>query len=230
MLSSVLPSTFWAEAKKPKLRLSPRDTFAYTWMVWVGLAKAQLNADSEAVAWLRRGLDANRNFPVAHFVLAAELHVAEYVGSDPFLLRVNRFDGTADNLPIDNATWHFDPDPTIDVAVLPIPGLLSDRDHYVRFIDDEKESWWAQKAWKYRVGIGDFCYTVGLFRVLSGGKKNLPVVHFGTIARPIFGPDEELIPIRDWRDQEGKKVVMARAYLVESQRLGTERRARFRAR
>jgi TolB-like protein/class 3 adenylate cyclase/Flp pilus assembly protein TadD len=55
------------------LRLSPRDTFAYTWMVWVGLAKAQLNADSEAVAWLRRGLDANRNFPVAHFVLAAEL-------------------------------------------------------------------------------------------------------------------------------------------------------------
>jgi tetratricopeptide (TPR) repeat protein len=48
------------------LRLSPRDTFAYTWMVWVGLAKAQL-------AWLRRGLDANRNFPAAHFVLAAAL-------------------------------------------------------------------------------------------------------------------------------------------------------------
>jgi hypothetical protein len=42
-------------------------------MVWVGLAKAQLNADSEAVAWLRRGLDANRNFPAAHFVLAAAL-------------------------------------------------------------------------------------------------------------------------------------------------------------
>jgi len=35
-------------------------------MVWVGLAKAQL-------AWLRRGLDANRNFPAAHFVLAAAL-------------------------------------------------------------------------------------------------------------------------------------------------------------
>jgi hypothetical protein len=123
------------------------------------------------------------------------------------------------NLPIDNATWHFDPDPTVDVAVLPIPGLLNDHDHYVRFIDDEKESWWAQKAWKYGVGIGDFCYTVGLFRVLSGGKKNLPVVHFGTIARPIFGPDEELIPIWDWRDQESKKVVMARAYLVERQSL-----------
>ncbi len=55
------------------LRLSPRDTFAHQWMVWVGLAKAQLNRDTEAVAWLRRGLDANRNYSVAHFHLAAAL-------------------------------------------------------------------------------------------------------------------------------------------------------------
>src|SRR5262249_38374102 len=38
------------------LRLSPRDTLAPRWMVWVGLAKAQLNADTEAVIWMRRGL------------------------------------------------------------------------------------------------------------------------------------------------------------------------------
>ena len=42
-------------------------------MVWVGLAKAQLGADAEAVVWLRRGLDANRNYSVAHFDLAAVL-------------------------------------------------------------------------------------------------------------------------------------------------------------
>jgi tetratricopeptide (TPR) repeat protein len=42
-------------------------------MVWVGLAKAQLNRDTEAVAWLRRGLDANRNYSVMHFHLAAAL-------------------------------------------------------------------------------------------------------------------------------------------------------------
>jgi len=55
------------------LRFSPRDTFAYQWMVWVGVAKAQLNRDAEAVAWLRRGLDANRNYSVMHFHLAAAL-------------------------------------------------------------------------------------------------------------------------------------------------------------
>ena len=37
------------------------------------LAKAHLNNDTEAVLWLRRGLDANRNFSVAHFLLAAAL-------------------------------------------------------------------------------------------------------------------------------------------------------------
>ena len=29
--------------------------------------------DAEAVAWLRRGLDANRNYSIAHFYLAAAL-------------------------------------------------------------------------------------------------------------------------------------------------------------
>jgi hypothetical protein len=149
--------------------------------------------------------------------LVTARHVAEYVGSDPFLLRVNRFGGGADNLPIDGAIWHYDSDPTVDAAVLPIPGLL--QEHYVRFIDDEKETWWSNKARKYGVGIGDFCYTVGLFRVLSGSKQNLPVVHFGTIARPIYGADEERIPVKDWRDPEGKKTILADAYLVQSQSL-----------
>jgi TolB-like protein/tetratricopeptide (TPR) repeat protein len=55
------------------LRLSPRDTLASRWMVWVGFAKMQLNLDTEAVVWLRRGLDANRNYVIAHFILAAVL-------------------------------------------------------------------------------------------------------------------------------------------------------------
>ena len=54
-------------------RLSPRDTIAGRWWVWVGLAKAQLGADAEAVVWMRRGLDANRNYSVTHFDLAAVL-------------------------------------------------------------------------------------------------------------------------------------------------------------
>ena len=39
----------------------------------VGFAKLQLNADAEAVAWFRRSLEANRNYPIAHFGLAAAL-------------------------------------------------------------------------------------------------------------------------------------------------------------
>jgi TolB-like protein len=55
------------------LRLSPRDIFAFRWMDFVGVAKVQLNADAEAIAWLRRSIEANRNFPLAHFHLAAAL-------------------------------------------------------------------------------------------------------------------------------------------------------------
>jgi TolB-like protein/class 3 adenylate cyclase len=55
------------------LRLSPRDVFAYRWMQFVGAAKIHLGADDEAVAWLRRSIEANRNYPLAHFWLAAAL-------------------------------------------------------------------------------------------------------------------------------------------------------------
>jgi TolB-like protein/Tfp pilus assembly protein PilF len=55
------------------LRLSPRDTNANVWMVWVGNGKAQIGADEEAVTWLQRGIEANRNLPVGHFFLAAAL-------------------------------------------------------------------------------------------------------------------------------------------------------------
>jgi TolB-like protein len=55
------------------LRLSPRDTAAYAWMFYVGAAKILLRADAEAVGWLRRSIEANRNFPLAHFWLAGAL-------------------------------------------------------------------------------------------------------------------------------------------------------------
>jgi tetratricopeptide (TPR) repeat protein len=42
-------------------------------MASIGHAKAQLGADAEAVLWLRRSLDANRNYSVGHFNLAAAL-------------------------------------------------------------------------------------------------------------------------------------------------------------
>jgi TolB-like protein/class 3 adenylate cyclase len=55
------------------LRLSPRDEGVHRWMSYVGLAKLHLEADAEAVEWLRRCLKANPNYPIAHFELAAAL-------------------------------------------------------------------------------------------------------------------------------------------------------------
>jgi TolB-like protein len=55
------------------LRLSPQDIFAYRWLHVVGVAKIQIGADAEAVLWLRRSNEANRNFPIANFALASAL-------------------------------------------------------------------------------------------------------------------------------------------------------------
>ncbi|HXW31293.1 MAG TPA: adenylate/guanylate cyclase domain-containing protein [Xanthobacteraceae bacterium] len=54
-------------------RLSPRDTNAYLWIAITGLAKIYLTRDEEAVARFRRSIETNRNFPLAHFCLAAAL-------------------------------------------------------------------------------------------------------------------------------------------------------------
>jgi len=55
------------------LRLSPLDTWAYAWMGIAGSAKLRLGSYEQAVAWLRRAFEANRNNPLANFLLAAAL-------------------------------------------------------------------------------------------------------------------------------------------------------------
>jgi tetratricopeptide (TPR) repeat protein len=55
------------------LRLSPRDTLAFTWMGFAGFAKLHLGSYEQAVAWYRRAIEANRNYPQVYFSLAAAL-------------------------------------------------------------------------------------------------------------------------------------------------------------
>ncbi len=55
------------------LRLSPRDTSAYVWLTEAGIAKNHLGDCEQAVLWCRRAIEANRNYPEAHFHLAAAL-------------------------------------------------------------------------------------------------------------------------------------------------------------
>ena len=46
---------------------------AHRWMFFAGAAKLWRGDDAEAVAWLRRSIEANRNYPLAHFHLAVAL-------------------------------------------------------------------------------------------------------------------------------------------------------------
>jgi TolB-like protein len=55
------------------LRLSPRDTLVFIWSLFVGQAKLWQGDDAEAIVWLRRSLEANRNYPAVHLSLAAAL-------------------------------------------------------------------------------------------------------------------------------------------------------------
>ena len=55
------------------LRLSPRDMSAYMWLTEAGIAKNHLAECEQAVLWCRRAIEANRNYPEAHFHLASAL-------------------------------------------------------------------------------------------------------------------------------------------------------------
>jgi hypothetical protein len=54
-------------------RLSPRDMLAHHWLMLLGFAKLVLTADAEAANRFRRSIEANRNYPIAHFGLATAL-------------------------------------------------------------------------------------------------------------------------------------------------------------
>jgi len=53
--------------------LSPRDTWNYAWMAITGLANLHLGRYQQAVEALRLSVEANRNYPVPNFLLAAAL-------------------------------------------------------------------------------------------------------------------------------------------------------------
>ena len=55
------------------LRLSPRDTLAFNWMHIAAVAKNNLGLYEQAVPWCRRAIEANRNYPLPHFVLGSAL-------------------------------------------------------------------------------------------------------------------------------------------------------------
>jgi TolB-like protein/class 3 adenylate cyclase len=55
------------------LRLSPCDPGAFAWMSYAGMSKNTPGSYDQAVAWFRRSIEVNWNFPHAHFHLASAL-------------------------------------------------------------------------------------------------------------------------------------------------------------
>lgn len=147
--------------------------------------------------------------------LVTAQHLAHDLGEDPFLLRVNKHDGTSANLHVDGAVWISHPDPTVDLAAIPL--FLNLREGYnIIYLGGETLELTKEQLVSENIGIGDLTYTVGLFRLMSGERRNLPVCHFGTIS--LF-PDDEKIPTLDWRDPTGKKTILTEGFLIETQSL-----------
>lgn len=139
-----------------------------------------------------------------YFVTAR--HVAEAL-EPPFALRAtNDKDEPVLIEDIVHAGWFFHPNESVDLAiVIGIPtgvSVLSPSLLLTPELAVEKD-----------VGIGDETYIVGLYRLLHGKKKNLPIVHSGNIA---MVPQDEKIPQRNQTTGEVKYV---EGYLIESQTL-----------
>jgi hypothetical protein len=159
-----------------------------------------------------------------HYMVTAK-HVAEGLGDRPFLVRLNKADGSSTNIRFDLTerafVWQTHNNQTVDLAAMAFPGGFNRAGFDCLYIPE----WMFATTENVRgtetdqdirgVGIGDFCYTIGLFRLVSGKKRNLPVVHFGTVA--MMPSDDELIPVRGLPPE--RELKMVEAYLVESQAL-----------
>ena len=142
-------------------------------------------------------------------------HLSQELGKDPFLIRLNKHDGTSENLPVDGVDWIEHWDPTVDVAAVPV-GLENPLAYNLRCMSSAVHLFKPREFEMSNIGVGNFTYTVGLFRLLSGEKRNLPICHFGNIA---MLPGDERIPVVDWTDPKGEKRLFVDGYLIESQSL-----------
>lgn len=141
-------------------------------------------------------------------------HVAKGLGGDPFVVRVNeRTSGRGVNFHVDDADWYFHPNfPEVDLAILPgAPQDLNDPNRFELASLGNDFILSPDEFERREHGPGDRVHIVGLFRLLYGKKRNLPIVHTGWIA---MVPDDEAIPVCN-----GDKTIHVNGYLVEAQTL-----------
>jgi hypothetical protein len=128
------------------------------------------------------------------------------VETGPFGIRFNDLSVRGRVEPMNMVQFHYHPDyPTIDVAVAEYaPPRWADALALpqARLLD-------AERMEQKDIGCGDLAYVVGLFHLLRGKERNLPVVHTGHIAAL---PGDELIETTDGTHLQG--------YIVEANAIG----------
>jgi hypothetical protein len=152
--------------------------------------------------------------------LVTNQHIASGIGDAPFGIRINKSDGSSDNVrfdPIeDGLEWVCNvDDPNVDLAAMPFQYDLHKAGYNVLYVHDAMLQKMDTLHVNEDISIGDFCYTIGLFHVLAGEQRNLPVVHTGHIA---LLPSDERIPVRDWLGPPDS-IRHVEGYLIESQSL-----------
>ncbi len=145
--------------------------------------------------------------------LVTAKHVILPLADAPYLIRMNTADGGSDNMELDEGdlTWWTHPDKDVDLAVAPFQRDLKKEGFDCLYIGSENPGWIANQP---VADCGDFCYTIGLFQLLAGNKRNLAVVHSGNVA---LLPSDERIPVRDWDQTSEEGVKRVEGYLVQSE-------------
>jgi hypothetical protein len=150
------------------------------------------------------------NSVMTYLVTAA--HVAKELGDAGFVVRMNNKAGDAWEQNVDDPRWILHPhEPrTVDIAILEfVP------EDWARFTVWPGHAIATQnKLHEKNLGAGDLAYVVGVYTLLHGRTRNLPIVHTGHVA---MMPGDEPIPTYDWNAPVPKAadLLYVSGYLVE---------------
>lgn len=153
-------------------------------------------------------------------------HVAEELAEIPFEFRVNKRDGKGmigvQYDPIEHGSdwpWFLHSDPTVDIAVMQFNMSWSDDDIDGESMCIPEELFVSSDRFDHHnIGVGDLCYTVGLFKLMKGKGRILPFVHTGNIG---MLPADERIPVQNWRVGKDEPATLhVEGYLLEMMSLG----------
>lgn len=177
------------------------------------IGNAKLNSDDEINPWGTAFLvDTAPNHKDGKYIVTAHHVISDFLDA-PFDIRLNKKDGDARNLHVEDPNWISHPtDNTVDVAVhkIKIPSWAD-----CSFIRQNPTITDKRRVISKNLGPGNRTYTVGLWRFLQGEKRNQPFVYTGHIG---LVPEDQKVPLDPWLPTH-KRTVLADVYLVEGQQL-----------